>query len=162
MTALKPGATRTTPGGPRIAPSGDLHVPRGPGLPGGLTIPDRELDERFSHGSGPGGQSVNTADSRVELRWSVEASPTLTDEQRGRLLDRLGSVAVVVAREHRSQARNRVAARTRLTYRIAAAMIPDAVRHATRPSRRARAARVDAKRRRGQLKANRRRVEPSD
>jgi ribosome-associated protein len=150
------------PGASRIAPSGDLQVPRGPGLSRGLTVPHRELDERFSHASGPGGQSVNTADSRVELRWAVDESAALTDGQRSRLLDRLGAVAVVVASDHRSQARNRVAARTRLAHRIAAAMVPDAVRHPTRPSHAARAARIDAKRRRSQLKVGRRRVEPSD
>ena len=49
----------------RIQPTGDLRIPRGPGLPRGLVVPERELVERFSHSPGPGGQSVNTADSRV-------------------------------------------------------------------------------------------------
>jgi ribosome-associated protein len=151
---------------PRVTPTGDLHVARGPGLPRGLTVPERELEERFSHGSGPGGQSINTADSRVELRWDVAASEVLTDGQRSRLVERLAATTdgtvVVTASEHRSQLRNRVAARQRLAHRIAEALVPDPVRRPTRPSRAARAARVEDKRRHGQLKAARRRVGPTD
>ncbi len=73
----------------RIPPTGDLHISRGPGLPRGLVVPERELVERFSHSPGAGGQSVNTADSRVELRWDVAASDVLTEAQRARLLARL-------------------------------------------------------------------------
>jgi ribosome-associated protein len=109
---------------------------------------------------------VNTADSRVELRWDVAASDVLTEAQRARLMARLrlttdGTVSVT-ASEHRSQLRNRVAARQRLAKRIATALVPDTVRQPTRPSRAARAARVADKRRRGELKAARRRVGPSD
>ena len=150
----------------RIPPTGDLHISRGPGLPRGLVVPERELVERFSHSPGAGGQSVNTADSRVELRWDVAASDVLTEAQRARLMARLrlttdGTVSVT-ASEHRSQLRNRVTARQRLAKRIATALVPDTVRQATRPSQAARAARVADKRRRGELKAARRRVGPSD
>ena len=150
----------------RIQPTGDLHIPRGSGLPRGLIVPERELVERFSHAPGPGGQSVNTADSRVELRWDVVASDVLSEAQRARLMSRLrlttdGTVSVT-ASEHRSQLRNRVAARARLAQRIATALVPDTVRQPTRPSRAARAARVADKRRRGDLKATRRRVGPAD
>jgi len=150
----------------RIQPTGDLRIPRGPGLPRGLVVPERELVERFSHSPGPGGQSVNTADSRVELRWDVAASDVLSEAQRARLMARLrlttdGTVNVT-ASEHRSQLRNRVAARARLAQRIATALEPDAVRQPTRPSHAARAARVADKRRRGELKATRRRVGPAD
>ena len=100
-------------------PGEDLAIPPGPGLPQGLVLPAVELVERFSRSAGPGGQSVNTTDSRVELVFDVASSTALTDPQRRRALARLagqlvdGSV-VMVASEHRSQHRNRVAARERL------------------------------------------------
>ncbi|SHH42610.1 ribosome-associated protein [Jatrophihabitans endophyticus] len=133
------------------------------GLPTGLTVPEAELVERFSRSSGPGGQSVNTTDSRVELRWDVAASTALTDEQRARLLARLAGrlvdgALVVVASEQRSQLQNRTAARGRLGNLVAEGLAPPpAERRASRPSRRAKARRVEGKRRRGELKATRRR-----
>ena len=136
------------------------------GLPRGLTIPDAELVERFSRSSGPGGQSVNTSDTRVELRWDVAGSAALTDDQRARLLTELAprlvdGVLVVVASEHRSQLQNRTAARARLANYVTEALQPPApARRATRPSRAARIRRVDAKRQRGALKASRRRPPP--
>jgi ribosome-associated protein len=136
------------------------------GLPHGLLIPESELRERFSRSSGPGGQSVNTTDSRVELSWDVAASDALTDEQRARLLTELAARVVdgqvtIAASEHRSQLQNRTTARARLANLISTALEPPApARRATRPSRAARARRVDAKRRRGDLKATRRRPPP--
>lgn len=133
------------------------------GLPNGLTIPDAELVERFSRSSGPGGQSVNTTDSRVELRWDVAQSAALSDDQRRRLLDRLAmrlvdGVLSIVASEQRSQLQNRTAARARLGHYLAEALAPPPpVRRASKPSRRAKARRVEAKRQRGDLKATRRR-----
>ena len=95
--------------------SRDLVVPPGPGLPDGLVVPAAELVERFSRSPGPGGQSVNTTDSRVELEYDVAASAALSDAQRARLLARLPAARIrVVASEHRSQTRNRAAARERL------------------------------------------------
>jgi ribosome-associated protein len=132
------------------------------GLPGGLTIPDSELVERFSRSSGPGGQGVNTTDSKVELVWDVAASPALTDIQRRRVIEGLGSRVVdgvlsIVASEQRSQRQNRTAARARLANLVSGALEPPAAaRRATRPSRSARARRVEAKRQRGALKAGRR------
>lgn len=140
-------------------PGRDLRVPPGPGLPDGLVIPAPELVEQFSRSSGPGGQSVNTADSRVELRFDVAASSALSDDQRRRALDRLGPLVAIVASEHRSQHRNRVAARGRLAERIREALAPPpAARVPTKPSRGAQRRRVDSKVRRGQVKALRRRV----
>jgi ribosome-associated protein len=140
-------------------PGHDLRVGAGPGLPGGLVIPAHELVEQFSRSSGPGGQSVNTADSRVELRFDVAGSAAFTDEQRTRALDRLGPLLVITASEHRSQHRNRVAARARLADRVRGALAPPpATRVPTKPSRRARRRRVDSKVRRGQVKALRRPV----
>jgi ribosome-associated protein len=138
------------------------------GLPDGLTIPDTELVERFSRSSGPGGQSVNTTDSRVELSWDIGASPALTDLQRWRLLERLGGraldgVLTIAASEHRSQLQNRTAARARLASLVADGLEPPAApRRATRPSRAAKTRRIEAKRQRGQLKVTRRRPPPAD
>ena len=144
----------------------DLVLPPQRGLPHGLIIPEAELAERFSRSSGPGGQGVNTTDSRVELSWDVAASTALTDAQRARLFDALanrlvnGSVTIAAA-EHRSQRQNRTAARIRLARLLGAALEPPApARRATRPSRAARARRVEAKRRRGDLKATRRHPPP--
>ena len=86
---------------------------------GSWAVPAAELRERFSRSSGPGGQSVNTADSRVELSFDVAGSPSLPESVRARALDRLAGrlvdgVLTVAASEHRSQLRNRQAARTRL------------------------------------------------
>ena len=145
----------------RISVTGDLELPPGRGLPDGLTIPDAELVERFSRSSGPGGQSVNTTDSRVELSWDVSASAALSDAQRARLVARLGArltdgVLTISASEHRAQLRNRIAARERLAGIVATALAPERVRRATRPSKGAKQKRLDAKRRRGALKAARR------
>ena len=85
----------------------DLVVRPGPGVPGGLVIPEGELVERFSRSSGPGGQSVNTTDSRVELSFDPSTSRVLDERQR----DALGGTPLtVVASEHRSQHRNRISA----------------------------------------------------
>jgi ribosome-associated protein len=139
----------------------DLVLRPARGIPDGLVIPENELQERFSRSSGPGGQSVNTTDSRVELRWDVASSAALGDEQRARLLQRLAPRLVdgtisVTASEHRSQLLNRNAARARLGALVADALAPPApARRATRPSRAARQRRLDDKRRRGELKASR-------
>lgn len=134
----------------------DLTVPPGPGLPTGLVIPAAELTERFSKSSGPGGQSVNTTDSRVELVWDPAASDVLTDRRRARAVAALGSPVVVVAAEHRSQHRNRRTARERLASRIREALAPPPpVRRPTRPSRAAKQRRLDAKKRRGEIKIGR-------
>ncbi len=126
-----------------------------------MTIPAAELRERFSHSSGAGGQSVNTADSRVELSWNVAESTALTDTQRARLLDRFASRLVdgtvtIAASEQRSQLQNRAAARERLVRMITTALTPVTPRRATRPSKGAKQRRLDAKKQRGQLKASRR------
>jgi ribosome-associated protein len=143
----------------------DLVLRPGRGLPDGLLIPDAELVERFSRSSGPGGQSVNTTDSRVELSWDIAASAALGDEQRARLLDRLHTRLVagtitIVASEHRSQLQNRTAARARLTMLLTDALAPPPpARRPTRPSRAARQRRIDEKKHRGRLKSARGRPE---
>lgn len=141
----------------------ELVIPPGRGLPDGLIISSQELIERFSRSSGPGGQSVNTTDSRVELRWDAAASAALSDSQRARLLTALAhrlvdGVLSIAASEHRSQLQNRLAARARLRMLVAEALAPPApARRPTRPSRAARQRRVEAKRQRGEVKARRRR-----
>ena len=143
-------------------PGSDLYVGSGPGLPQGLVIPAHELVEQFSRSSGPGGQSVNTTDSRVELRFDVATSVAFTEQQRSRALDRLGPEVLISASEHRSQHRNRVAARTRLADRVREALAPPpATRVPTKPSRGAQRRRVDSKVRRGRVKALRGRVRDS-
>jgi ribosome-associated protein len=147
------------------APAGGVVIRPSRGAPAGLLIPESELAERFSRSSGPGGQSVNTTDSRVELSWDVAASTVLSDVQRARLLDRLAGrlvdgVLTIAASEHRSQFQNRAAARRRLQDLLADALQPPSpARRATKPSRAAKARRVEDKRRRGQVKAARRRPE---
>ena len=134
----------------------DLHVPAGPGLPEGLVVPAAELVERFSRSPGPGGQSVNTSDSRVELDYDVATSSALTDTQRARALRRWPEGRVsIAASEHRSQHRNRVAARELLREALAP---PPPPRRATRPSRGAKERRLKAKKERGQTKSLRGRV----
>jgi ribosome-associated protein len=129
---------------------------------GGIAIPRAELSWRFSRSSGPGGQSVNTADSRVELRWDLAASTALPPVLRERALDRLAGrlvdgVVVITAQEHREQLRNRRAAEVRLVALVTAAIAPDPpARRATRPSRGAVQRRLDAKKRRARLKQDRR------
>ena len=133
------------------------------GLPSGLLIPEAELVERFTRSSGPGGQSVNTTDSRVSLTWDVANSVALSPEQRSRVVGRLANRIVdgeltITASEHRSQRQNRTAARLRMQHLVQEALEPPAPpRHATKPSRAAKARRVEAKRRHSQVKTLRRR-----
>lgn len=124
-------------------------------------IPAEDLQERFSRSSGPGGQSVNTADSRVELVLDLTATSVLDDRLRRRAVAALGDVIRVTASEHRSQHRNREAARERLVERLRTALAPPPpARVPTKPSRGARRRRLDSKKQRGQTKALRRRVDP--
>jgi ribosome-associated protein len=127
-----------------------------------VSVPRAELTWRFSRSSGPGGQSVNTTDSRVELLFDLAASsalpPHLKERALARLRDRLvDGVLVVTASEHRSQLQNRRAAEARLAALLAAAVAPPPpARRPTRPSRSAVEARLAAKRRRGEAKRQRR------
>ena len=135
-----------------------------PGLRVGtaLTIPESELSWRFSRSSGPGGQGVNTADSRVELVWDVANSAALSPVQRERLLERLDGrlvdgVLTVAASEHRAQLRNRDAARERLAALVADAIRPPAPpRRPTKVSRGAKERRLAAKKQRTDVKRLRR------
>nr|WP_246422101.1 alternative ribosome rescue aminoacyl-tRNA hydrolase ArfB [Nocardiopsis mwathae] len=122
---------------------------------------DEELRWRFSRSGGPGGQHVNTSDTRVSVSLDLTATAALTGEQRERALRRLegrlvGGVLTVTAADTRSQARNRELARQRLAVLLAEAAAPGPrARRATRPSRGAKERRLGAKRRRSDLKRTR-------
>jgi ribosome-associated protein len=140
---------------PTIA-SGDLQVT------GSVVVPAAALNWRFSRSSGPGGQGVNTADSRVELSVSPLELDGVTDAQRDRLAGALGSrlvdgVLTIAASEHRQQLRNRQAARERLAAVLRAALAPPPrPRRRTKPTRGSQERRIEAKKQRGQLKKQRR------
>jgi ribosome-associated protein len=123
-----------------------------------IAIPLAELEFRASRASGPGGQGVNTTDSRVELRFDLAASPSLPADARERALRRLGprvdshGVLRVVAQAQRSQLANRRAAVERFAELLAAALATPRARRPTRPTRTAAARRVESKRRRAATK----------
>ena len=127
-----------------------------------VAIPMAELEFRASRASGPGGQGVNTTDSRVELRFDLAGSPSLGPEAKERAMRRLGprldsgGVLRVVAQSSRSQLANRRAATERFAELLAAALYRPRPRRPTRPSRAAAARRVETKRRRGDTKRMRR------
>jgi ribosome-associated protein len=127
-----------------------------------VEVPEKDLRWRFSRSSGPGGQSVNTADSRVELSLDVASTTALGPVQRARALERLGGrlvdgVLTVTASEHRSQYRNREAARERLAAILAEAVkAPPRKRRPTKPSRGAVERRIADKKRRARTKRLRR------
>ena len=125
---------------------------------GSLVVPASALSWRFSRSSGPGGQGVNTADSRVELVVAPLELAGLSDTQRARLAERLGARLVdgqltIAASEHRQQLRNREAARARLAAVLRAALAPPPpARRKTKPSRGSQERRIKAKKERGQTK----------
>jgi ribosome-associated protein len=127
-----------------------------------IIIPAAELAWRFSRAGGPGGQGVNTTDSRVELSWDLTGSDVLPPALKDRAAERLGArlvngVLTVTASEHRSQLRNREAAAARLAGIVAGAIAaPPRTRRATRPSRGAVERRLADKKRRSETKRNRR------
>lgn len=133
-----------------------------------VAVDDGELSWSFSRSSGPGGQHVNTTSTKAELRFDVAASPSLTDAQRTRALERLGSrvtadgVLILTASEERSQTRNREAALARFRNLLAEALAPPPPpRRPTRPTAGARRRRAEQKRRTSERKLLRRRPDPS-
>ncbi|MGW0804590.1 alternative ribosome rescue aminoacyl-tRNA hydrolase ArfB [Nonomuraea sp. NPDC002799] len=123
-----------------------------------VIIPDTELEWRFSRSSGPGGQGVNTTDSRVELTFDVTATTALPPALKARALDRLGCGTITVAAsEYRSQLRNREAAEHRLAQRLREAIAPPPKRRRpTKPSRGSVERRIAAKKQRSDVKRMRR------
>lgn len=128
-----------------------------------LFIDEAELEVLATTASGPGGQHVNRSQTRVVLRWNVQRSGSVSDEQRERILERLGSrisregVLQVAAEDHRSQARNRDLARQRFAALVAGALRRPKKRKRTRPTRASKRRRVDEKKKRGALKQQRQR-----
>ena len=126
-----------------------------------VVVPPHELQWRFSRSSGPGGQGVNTTDSRVELSLDIANSTAFSAFMRERALERLANrlvdgVLTITASEHRSQLRNRQAALARLAETLRAAVAPPAApRRATKPTKAATERRLAAKRRRSQIKRGR-------
>ncbi|MGO2861401.1 MAG: alternative ribosome rescue aminoacyl-tRNA hydrolase ArfB [Brevibacterium sp.] len=140
----------------------DLRITSGPGAPQGLVIPAAELVEQFSRSSGPGGQHVNTSDTRVQLSLDLGSCGAFDEVQRARLLSALasrlsGTVLTVTVEDQRSQLQNRQAARQRLAELIREALAPPVLRRATKPSRNSRRRRVRSEQRRSEIKRNRRR-----
>jgi ribosome-associated protein len=126
-----------------------------------IVIGEHELDERFIHASGPGGQNVNKVATAVQLRFDVARSPSLPEDVRQRLMKLAGrrltqdGVLVLTARNHRSQDRNREDARERLAELIREASVAPKPRRATRPSLAVKRRRLEAKSARAQLKRGR-------
>lgn len=151
MTSLPPDdeAIAPEPAGLDVAP--------------GVRIPSTELELRAVTGSGPGGQHVNRSATRIELRWNIRTSRALREEQRVRVMAKLSSRLDadgnirIVAGEYRSQQQNRRAALDRLASVVARALIVARTRKATKPTRASVTRRLDAKKRRGDTKQQRRR-----
>ena len=128
---------------------------------GTLSIPRHELDVRVSRSSGAGGQHVNKTSSRVEIFWNITGSPTLTDDQRARLQEKLASRLTsdgsirVVASDMRSQTRNREIAEERLADLVARSLIIPRKRKATKPTKASKEARLNSKRRHSNKKRER-------
>ena len=141
----------------------DLTIAPGPGIPGGVVIAAADLSERFAKSSGPGGQGVNTTDSKVQLSIDIAACTSLSDAQRRRALRNLeprldGTVLTVAASTQRSQVRNRAEARDRMATLLREALAPPPPpRRKTKPTRDSVRRRLEAKKRRAELKSTRRR-----
>jgi ribosome-associated protein len=134
----------------------DESAHRGLRITGELTIPLAEITVRASRSSGPGGQHANVTASRVEASFDVLASRSLTDAQRRRVLARAGARVVAIAQDERSQTRNRELALSRLSARLAGALVIPKRRRATRPTAASRERRLAAKRLASERKRERR------
>lgn len=122
----------------------------------------RELDWKFTASGGPGGQHANTANTKVELRFDIEASPSLGPRQRARLLEKLGPSVRVKSSERRSQLQNREIALERLRSILQEALEIETARVATKPKRSAKVKRVESKRRHSEVKRGRQRPQSDE
>jgi ribosome-associated protein len=127
-----------------------------------LIIPFEELDFNVSTSGGPGGQHANRAKTRVAITFDVGASTVLGPRQRARLLSRLGPLVRTTASDERSQTRNRDLALRRLKEKLVDALRVEPPRHPTRPTKSSTVKRLEAKRRHGAIKLDRRRPEDDD
>ena len=145
----------------------DLTIAPGPGIPDGMVIPAADLTERFAKASGPGGQGVNTTDSKVQLSIDIAAVSVLDDAQRRRILRNLesrldGTVLTVSVTTRRSQIRNRAEARERMAALLREALAPPPPpRRKTKPTRGSVRRRIAAKKRRSEIKSARKRPDVS-
>jgi ribosome-associated protein len=130
-----------------------------------VRVPRAELTYRATRSGGPGGQHVNTSSTRVELAWDVDASPSVSDEERARIREKLSNrisgegVLLLAASEHRSQNRNKEAVTERFVELVRQALVVQPKRKKTRPSKAAREARLHAKKHRSEVKRSRRSLE---
>jgi ribosome-associated protein len=130
-----------------------------------VSIPRHELEARATRSGGPGGQHVNTSSTRIELLWNVAATTALTDEEKVRVRERLATrmdaqgVLRVVSSAHRSQRQNRDTAEERLSELVRRALQVQKRRVATKPTRAAREARLEDKKRQSERKRLRRELE---
>jgi ribosome-associated protein len=130
-----------------------------------VRVPRAELTYRATRSGGPGGQHVNTSSTRVELAWDVDASPSVSDEERARIREKLSNrisgegVLLLAASDHRSQNRNKEAVTERFVELLRQALVVQAKRKKTRPSKAAREARLRAKKHRSEVKRSRRSLE---
>ena len=124
-----------------------------------VSIPRFEIELRFSRSSGPGGQHAQKSDTRVEATFDVEASAALTEAQKRRVIAKAGPVLRAVAQDERSQWRNRELATERLVEALREALRVPRKRKPTKPSKAAKERRLEAKKRRGQVKRLRRNVD---
>jgi len=125
-------------------------------------IPLRELTWKFTASGGPGGQHANTANTKAELRFDIEESPSLGPRQRARLLEKLGPSVRVTSSERRSQLQNLELALERLRSILGDALAIERHRVATKPSRTAKVKRVESKRRRSEVKRGRQKPRGDD
>jgi ribosome-associated protein len=125
-------------------------------------IPLREITVRASRSSGPGGQHANVTASRIEATFDIAASTALSDDQKHRLISRLGPRVTAIAQDARSQSRNRELALERLRRRLTAALAVKRPRHETKPTAAARQRRLESKRRHSERKRARRRPPQHD
>jgi ribosome-associated protein len=128
----------------------------------GVAVPLSEVELRASRSSGPGGQHANVTASRIEASFDVAGSSALTEEQKRRVIARVGPRLTAVAQDERSQARNRELALKRLRSRLETALAVPRTRRTTKPTKASRRARLDAKRKRSQRKRERRPPGPED
>ncbi len=159
------GTGRNSPppqGERRVFGMQDLTIAPGQGIPDGLVVAAADLSERFAKASGPGGQGVNTTDSKVQLSIDIAECASLSDTQRRRALHNLehrldGTVLTVSASTQRSQIRNRAEARERMATLLREALAPPPPpRRKTKPTRGSVRRRLEAKKRRSELKSTRR------